>query len=451
MNSFQSAHLKSLWVICFPLMLSALSSTLMIFLDRIILAQYETHAMVAATAASNVFFVFQFGAMSIAMISEVFVGQFNGAKQYHHVSKPVWQMIWFVLLCGTFMIPIGIWGGKFFLPAEFMHDGGPYFKWIMIFGPCFPLVAALSSFFIGRGKVKIVTISVILGNIINFVLVMAFVFGIPGIMEPLGSKGAAIATGIAEMLVAIGLFSIFLNARNRKLYHSHRWHFNKDLFVQCIKIGLPNAIGHMTASAGWAFVMYLLANRSVEHVTVLSIGLSIWMLFSFITEGLQKGVTAVVSNCIGAKKNEQISAVLRTGLQLQFLLAMVLAIPLVIMPGILVNFFIPADSSASPHLRELVEHSCRWLWVAYLFDGMAWVIDGILTAAGDTRFIMLMNSVGTWLFCIAPIYFFVVKMEGNPIATLQWITLFCLILFTSYFLRYKSKKWKNNILAFQMA
>jgi MATE family multidrug resistance protein len=418
------------------------------FFDRIVLAKYDTNAMIAATTAANIAFVFQFGAMSIAMIAEVFVGQYNGAKQFKNVGKPVWQMIWFALLSALIMIPLGLFASSVFIPSTLAVDGEPYFKWIMIFGPSYPLVGALSAFFVGRGQVKAVTLSVIFANILNLILVLTLVFGIENIIPALGAKGAAIATGLAETTVAVGLFCLFLSASNRKHYHTHLWQFDKAIFVKCLKLGFPNAIGHMAATAAWAGVLILLAERGLDHVTVMSIGLSIWMLFSFITEGLQKGVTAIASNHIGAKRWDLVSKVLMSGLRLHFTLALILGIPLVLMPEFLVGFFIPMNDSATDvaHLRELVELSCRWLWLAFVFDGMAWVIDGILTAGGDTRFIMLMNSLGTWLFCIAPIYFFVVKMEGTPIMTLQWVTVFCLILFSSYYFRYKSKKWKKNSL-----
>ncbi len=441
-------HLYALWMICFPLMLSALSGSLMLFFDRIILAKYDTNAMIAATTAGNISYIFQFGAMSITMIAEVFVGQFNGAQQFKNIGKPVWQMIWFSLMCGIIMVPMGLFGQSFFIPAELGADGYAYFKWMMILGVGYPLVGALTSFFVGRGQVKVIAFSVLFANILNLVLVTLLVFGVPGIIPSMGAEGASIATGVAQLCVAIGLFICFLKSSNRKQFHTHLWKFDYSLFIKCIKTGLPNSIGHMAAYSAWAFVMFILAKRSLDHVTVVTIGFSIWMLFSFITEGLQMGVTAMASNHIGAKKWESVKEVLIAGLRLQFILALVLAIPLVIMPGFLVEFFIPINDEVTDisHMRSLIELSCRWLWLAYLFDGMAWVVDGILTAGGDTRFIMFMNSLGTWIFCIVPIYFFVIKMEGEPILTLKLITVYCVILFSSYYLRYKTKKWKNNLL-----
>ena len=78
--------IRQLFLLCLPLMATELSSALMIFLDRVFLAQYDTHAMVAATTAANIFFIFQIGSVSIAMVGEVFVGQYNGAKQYKQLG-----------------------------------------------------------------------------------------------------------------------------------------------------------------------------------------------------------------------------------------------------------------------------------------------------------------------------------------------------------------------------
>lgn len=419
------------------------------FIDRLILAKYDTNAMIAATASSNTAFIFQFGALSIAMIAEVFVGQLYGAGKYDEVAKPVWQMIWFALLCAIFFIPLGFYADSLFLTPELMTHGAPNFRWLMILGAGYPLVGALTAFFVGRGEVKPVVVSVVLANALNLILVVPLVFGL-GIIPEMGAKGAAMATGIAELCSGLLLLYIFLNPQNRQQFKTHQhWHFNKTLFLHCFKIAVPNTIGHMASYAAWAMVLFLLAKRSVEHVTVVSIVLILWSLFSFITEGLQKGVTALAANCIGAKQMQLIPAVLKAGLKLQVILATLLAIPLVVFPNLVVDIFIPihGELNETAQLRELITISCRWLWVAYLFDGMAWVIDGILTAKADTRFIMLMNSFGTWLFCVLPIYYFIVYQGGSPIFTLQLISIFCLILASSYFLRYLVTHKTRNALS----
>ena len=66
---------------------------------------------------------------------------------------------------------------------------------------------------------------------------------------------------------------------------------------------------------------------------------------------------------------------------------------------------------------------------------------GVLTAGGDTRFIMLMSTLGAWLFGLLPVYVFVHRLGGAPP-----MTLFCLLMFTSltfacFYLRLKKGSW----------
>src|SRR5262249_19292069 len=153
--AFFRSHFWELCCLCFPLMLSAFSGTLMVFIDRIVLGKYDTAAMISAISAYNTCLIFQLGAISIAMIAEVFVGRLNGAKQWTTLGKPVWQMIWFSLLCAIIFIPIGVYGQSWFIPDEIAKEGKPYFMWMMVFSFTFPLVIALSAFFIGQKKVKL--------------------------------------------------------------------------------------------------------------------------------------------------------------------------------------------------------------------------------------------------------------------------------------------------------
>src|SRR5437016_5655252 len=89
---------RELWAIAFPLMLTALSGSLMIFVDRLILSHYSTEAMNAVATIGTTCMIFIYGAIGISSIAEVFVGQYNGSKQKSKMGEPAWQMIWFSLM-----------------------------------------------------------------------------------------------------------------------------------------------------------------------------------------------------------------------------------------------------------------------------------------------------------------------------------------------------------------
>jgi len=440
-----AGSLRELWAISYPLMLSALSGTLMIFLDRIILARYSTSAMNSAAAAGMVFYTFIFAAISIAAIAGVFVGQYNGAKKFNKIAEPVWQMIWF---CIFTIIPIGLIGifaSPMLLPQELQLHGVPYLTWMLLLASGSPLIAALSAFFVGRGKVRVVTLAILAGSIINLILDLTLVFGIEGFVPALGTKGAAIATGIAQLVIAGILFSIFINKNNRKLYHSNIYRFKLKPFMQCIKIGLPNSIGHLLSLTAWTIVMFRMSQVSFEHITVFTIGQSIWILFTFISDGSQKAVSSISSNLIGANMVNKIAEVLKSGIILQLIFGLVLTVPLVFYPNFLVNYFLPQHMSnlATNELRMLLAIGCKWMWIALIFDGITWIIAGILTAAGDTKFIMYMSAISAWAFGIVPMYIFVEGMGGGPSMTLEIIAIFTILNCGSFYLRYKQGNWKE--------
>ena len=117
-----------------PLVLSSMSSSLMVVIDRLILTYYSVDAMNAAAIGGNFVAIFCFSLACIAGITEVFVGQYNGAKNYKKVANPVWQMIYFVLLTIFVLVPIGIYSDKINLfPECYSNDGIPYQKILVYF------------------------------------------------------------------------------------------------------------------------------------------------------------------------------------------------------------------------------------------------------------------------------------------------------------------------------
>jgi multidrug resistance protein, MATE family len=437
---------KELWSISLPLMLTALSGSLMLFCDRLILARYSIEAMNAATTAGMAVAVFQFGALSIASIAEVFVGQYNGAKKSHLLGQPVWQMIWFSCLTLIAFLPLAFFTSQYFLPPQYNTLGKPYFVWLMAFGPLLPMIAAAAAFYIGQGLVKLVTIAALIGNLVNLVLGIILVFGVPQLGIPsMSTEGAAIATVIAQAVQFGMLFFVFLNHYHRKHHGTALYQFDKTLFFQCIGIGLPSAVGHMIEIAAWAVLLYMLSLVSERHVTLFAIGQSIYILFAFASDGLQKGVIAVGANFIGAKQLHMIKKLLRSSTILSFYIMAVLAIPLLVSPQWVINAFLPSTLPGPEliELKALAELALFWIWIYFIFDILVWVLAGILTAAGDTAFIMFMNAINAWLFAIVPIYFFVVKMDGSEILPWKLMSLYITVNMLCFLWRYRSNKWKK--------
>lgn len=443
----REGSVKELWAISFPLILSMLSINVMTFVDRLILAKYDTRAMNAAVVAGLVFSIFQYGAIGIASVSEVFVGQFNGAQKWQRIGEPVWQMVWFSLMTAFLFVPIGLWGGTFFISnPEYIDDGVPFFRWMMIFGPSFPLVAALSSFFIGRGRVKLVMITTILSNVLNIMLDFLLIFGVEPLIPSLGASGAAIATGASQAVQAILLLAVFLRRRHREKHGTGEWIFKPKLFWQVLKIGFPSAMSSIIELTAWSVLAQLLAAVSVAHITIYSIGDSFFVLFTFGFWGLQKGLTTVVANYIGANREHIVSSCLFSGIKIVLAIMLLFTIPLFFFPETLVELFLNKEAApgVNAELMSYATNAMRWLWVYFMLDAISWLICGVLTAAGDTKFVMVMNSIGAWIFSIVPTYIVVGHLGGSPVVTWTLFALYGLLNSFSFFLRYRSKRWSKE-------
>ncbi|ARN84395.1 MATE family efflux transporter [Candidatus Nucleicultrix amoebiphila] len=447
LTKYRPGSLREVLVISFPMMMTALSTNLMFFLDRLLLARYSTEAMNTMATTWMACAIFQYGSSGVASIAEVFVGQHNGAKQYDRVAEPVWQMIWFALSLSIVFIPMAIYGNTWFIPEEYESMGAPYFTFLMFFSSLVPLMVAVASFFIGTGRVAIVTFATILANVINLVLAYLFVFGVEGWIPSFGLMGAAYAMVTAQIVQATVLLSIFIGKKKyREKYHTHVMTFNRKVLLKCLEIGLPTTIGHVLEIAAWSVLLNMMAHRGEAYVTIVSIGQSIFILLAFLNDGIQKGIIAIGSNLIGGKQWSIVPKALYSTFQVHLSMMVILALPLLVMPDLLIELFLPEVTIKSHlvELREMTKIALFWVWVFIVFDGFAWVMAGMLTAAGDTKYVMMISTTGVWVFALLPIYIFVVSSSGTPQLTWAITAVYGAIHVILMYIRYRGDRWKQH-------
>src|SRR5437016_14456039 len=97
LTKYPAGSFRELCSLSLPLMLMVFSTYPMIFGDRLIVSMYSLEAMNAVGMVSIIIGVFYFGFTSLALIAEVFVGQYNGSKQYEMIGPSVWQLAWMSL------------------------------------------------------------------------------------------------------------------------------------------------------------------------------------------------------------------------------------------------------------------------------------------------------------------------------------------------------------------
>ncbi|KAB8028087.1 MATE family efflux transporter [Fluviispira multicolorata] len=440
MKIIQTNGIYQLAYLAFPLMLNNLSTNLMLFFDRLILANYSTHAMNAAITIGITCNIFHFAASSIAASAEVFVGRANGSNNYKQIGEPVWQMIWFSVMTFILFIPLALYGKNIFIPEQYKEAGTTFYQLYMFCGPIFPFVMALTTFYIGRGKTKIIIWTSFIGNIINLILAYILI-----IIFKMGLTGAALSTIIAQSFQAIILFSIFLKRENRNIFGSKKLNINIKLFLENLHIGFPMAIAYMVELGGWALILRILSASGQKYITAFAIGQSLFILFTFISEGLQKAITVLASNYIGANNWINFKKLLRESVKLQILIALVLLIPFLFYAEPIIKSFTHSSNMNINNFNQSAQNALIWFWFFFICDGIKWILASLLISLKKAAYVMLTNLATIWIIAVLPIYIYVKTFKGSENFVWFFIILYSIVNAFILYLFYRSEIKKSHL------
>lgn len=434
--------IRELWTISLPLMISTLASLFMIFTDRIFLAHYSIESLNASVTAGTFAWALMAGVGMITSMSEVFVAQYNGAKQFNRLGVPVWQMVWFALFSVLIFIPLGIWGAPLIFGSDRYADLEiGYFRILLLFSPSYALMMAFSGFFIGRGKTKVMIWLAIIANLLNIILDKALIFGIPGLVPEMGIQGAAFATCFGYLFESVALGYLFLKKSNREQFGAGQWKINWNEMAKCCKIGLPQGIFYSLEVFGWAVFYWMMTDLGEKHITISSICQSFTILLSFFSDGLSRGAAAIAGNFIGSRRFTLVKKVLKSSSILIGLFSCATFMIFIIDPIDIVQalFMENFDPSFQQSLKI-----CMFCAFAYIFfEGFRWVFSGLLIAAGDTFFLLIAGALSVWLFLLAPIYWIVVKQNLSVEYAWGITVLYAAIFFVVYWVRFQKGAWQK--------
>ncbi len=430
------------------LILASLSVNLMLVTDRTILGLYSLDSMNASSLGGNFVATVSFVFICVAEIATVFVGQYNGIKEYDKTARAPWQMIYLGFASFLFFIPLAVFCDCFNLFPKYLEEEGLLYTRILLSFGGFQIVSiALSTFFIGRKQSYIVIFTFLVGNILNAILDYVFVFGIKGIFDPMGARGAAIATVTVGFVFNLIFASVFFNKSNREKFNTLDCKFRPNLFWDCLKIGFPISLGKFFNLLGWFCVMTCFINTSKDLATLESFIMGIWMAFIFFADGTSKAISALAANLIGERQLKVIQDLLKKFLTANYILCAIYSIPLVFFPEIMINFLDKAEGEIS-HLIPDIHFTLVSLFVILLTDGTFYLYCGVLTAGGDTKFPTYLETATLWGLVVIPV---AIMYWTNSLVSIRpayvLIPISGIINCGVVYIRYKKQLWYKQLVA----
>jgi MATE family multidrug resistance protein len=405
------------------------------------LAGYSIDSMTAAVIAANFVCTFTCLFTGIAGSAEVLVGQYNGSRQYDKLAAPTWQMIYMSAFACIPCIFIAYFSDYLNLyPSYCAKDGIAYQKIILYFGALSAAKLSFSSFFVGQGKTKIITLSVAVGALSNITLNYIFIYPLN-----LGCRGAAIATVIAEFIQIFILASIFFSKSNRTHYRTFQNRaFNKSLFKECFRIGLPISLSDFIIIFAWYLMAITIGHSSKDEATVYSICSALYVFFIFVARGINKGIAAISANLIGRRDVESIEKVRKVFVKISLLFGAVFAIPLAICPEWMIELIsmVPNDIS---RLYPEIKMGLALMAVNVTCETLLYSTWGILIAGGDSRYATIVDQTCFWTtVCCPMLVLYIVWGYASVVTLYMLVTVGLLSSQILLYRRYKSLKWYNR-------
>lgn len=425
---------SELLLLFFPILMMTFSNCLFLLVEKLLLARYSVEAMEAAVSSAYACQIFQGPCVALAMMAQVFVGRWVGAQKWNTIGPGLWQFIWFSFLSSVVIVPFGIIYGKYYFHGTNIENIVlPYYNLLISINFLFPLGTALSCFFLGQGKTRLILFTTIGFQAIKLILGYLLIFGWESWIPSLGLIGGAVSTLIAQLGFCLLLLGVFLNKKHAEVYGSRNWHFQLQLFWDCVHPGFLRALSRILSFTCWAAIARLMSAKGGDYLIVLSIGGTLFLFLPFLSDAICQAQTTVISQILGTKNYSLLNKAFHTGALLILLIITAACLPLLVFPTETFNYLF----SGVVLNEAVIQKVFLGVWVSFIFFVFVFVPISSILAFKDTKFSLFMGFVG-WINGYALMYFAIEKV--NIAADQFWLVL-SLMHASTAILYYWRMKW----------
>ncbi len=429
--------------IAFPMIVSSAAETVMMFVDRIFLSRLSpTHLSAALGGGLTAFMTFTFFLGVVGYVNALVAQQF-GAKTPHKCGRAGAQGLILGAMSYPFILAlIPIVGNLFEIVGHEEQQVAlevSYFK-ILALGSLFGLLrTALSGFFCGIGRTRMVMIANLVAMLVNipanYVLILGK-FGCPS----LGIEGAAYGTLLGSLVgLLIMMIGYWTPHMRREFSTASEWRWDTAMMKQLLRFGLPSGVEFFMNVAAFNIFVIVFHSYGPNAAAAITITLN-WDLLAFLPLlGLGQAVTSLTGRYLGAGEPDNIRRATYSGIKSCFLYGVLMSALFVCVPGPLVDLF--AEGDAYEAIRPMAITLLRLAAIYTVADGILVVFDGALRGVGDTKWTMRTSVTLHWGMTVSCILLIRV-LKVDPVQAWGSLILFVLLLTFVLGRRFVSNKWQ---------
>jgi putative MATE family efflux protein len=421
-----------------PMLLGNIFQQLFSVVDSIIVGNYVGKVALAAVGASfPVIFVMISLIIGIVMGTTIVISQYFGAGDYVRVRRAIDTMYIYSLVAGGIVSIAGLIFAEpilrlLVLPEEIMPQATQYLRiffsgTIIFFG-----YNGTSAVLRGLGDSKTPLYFLIIATVANIILDLLFVAGFNW-----GVAGAAYATLLSNA-IAFALAIIWLNKTHKLIRIAIKGlHFDREVFRQSLRIGLPTGIQQTLVALGALVLMGIVNTFGTNVIAGYSVASRLDFLAMVPAMSFSQALSTFVGQNIGANKPGRIRTGLIATVKMSGIVTIATTIIIIFSGHILMDMF--------TNDQEVIRIGDQYLTIVssfYLMFTLMFIYNGVMRGAGDTLLPMFFTLFSLWIIRVPLAYFLSARLGAQGI---WWsIPSSWLIGLALSYVYYKTGRWKKK-------
>jgi len=414
-----ATELRASFALAWPLIVAQLAQNLLFTTDVVLMGWLGPKYLAAGTLAGAFLMPFQLTGIGIVGAVAPLVAQARGRGDTKAVRRIVRQGFWVAILVATLLVPIVLNIRPIYLaigqdPEVTALAESYMFAGFWMLYPALGIMV-VRSFLSAFAATRVILVVTVIGVLVNGLLAYTLIFGHFGFPR-LELRGAAIATGLVNVVMFFALLGYTLTHRKLKRFHILVRFFKPDWprFREILKVGLPIGLT-VAAEVGLFSVAAILmgrlgTNETAAHAVALQLASTAFM----VPLGLGMAATVRVGLAYGRGDTEGVrlagwtAIVMGTGF-MALTAALFLAVP-----HALVTIFLDSSDPANASALMLAATYLGIAGIFQLVDGAQVVAAHSLRGLSDTRTPMLLAIFGYWFVGLPTAYVlgFVFDLRG---------------------------------------
>ena len=256
----------------------------------------------------------------------------------------------------------------------------------------------------------------ITGMVVNIVFDFLFVFGLDTLVPAMGVKGAALASVLAQMIMAV--MSVVLLLKKTSISMKLRLPVNKELkrFMQMVlNLFIRTLALNVTLYLGTSFA----TAYGESFIAAYTIAINIWFLGAFLIDGYASAGNILSGRLYGAKDYKLLLKLGNTLMKYGFVFGIIMAV---------IGFtFYKSIGTIFTSDEEVLEKFYDIFWIVLLMQplcGLAFIFDGIFKGLGKMKQLRNLLLVATFIVYVPALWLlnqFDYKLKAIFIAMTFWI------------------------------